>query len=412
MSIFVADKYWKYFKTLLIVYAFYSLHCWPFFSASDMVMKFVFLVFLLPFVSKPYWEMNPQRTRIAVILEILLLYVAGLGNINLYIFTIIGSLPLICLVFLKEEYLVDLLSFFQKILVPILALGTVFWIAHLFGYDLPYEDIEYGVKEDSDGNLVAQYTFENHYIYLVNTSWMLNLNSEIPTYFRFCSIFLEPGYTAILVMYLLFINQFDVKDRRNQVYLLTLVLTLSLAGYLMTLFAFIAHKLQTSTRRIYVLVGLSIFLTIGYFFFLNYNDGHNAINEAVIERLQYDEENGIAGNNRTSEAMDDQFDAFLVSSDVIFGVRNSKLLEYGVGYKPYLVKNGIIGMVLFIMFLLYIAKIKNNYRSYILMILYLMMFARGQSSMFWVAVILVYMSGVMKSDEQVMQGDKRKLNIA
>lgn len=412
MSILVADKYWKYLKTLLIVYAFYSLHCWPFFSANDMVMKLVFLAFLLPFVSKTYWDTSPQRIRIAVVLEILLLYVAGSGNINLYIFTIIGSLPLVCLVLLKEEYLVDLFGFFQKILVPLLALGTVFWIAHLFGYDLPYEDVEYGVQEDSEGNLVAQYTFENHYIYLVNTSWMMNLNSEIPTYFRFCSIFLEPGYTAILVMYMLFINHFDLKDRRNQVYLLTLFLTLSLAGYVLTLFAYLAHRLQVSTKRISVLVGLGVFLILGYFFFTNYNGGHNAINEAIIERLQYDEAKGLAGNNRTSETLDAQFESFIVSTDVLFGVGKRQVIEYGVGYKPYLIKNGIIGMALFIMFLIYIAKIKDNYRSYILMILYLMMFARGESSMFWVAVVLIYMSGVIKSDEQVIQSDKTKLNIA
>lgn len=394
-----SDKFWKYLKALLIIYAFYSLHCWPFFSANDMNMRFAFIGLLLPCMSRPYWNTSAKRINIVIVLEILLMYVAGLGNFNRYLFAIIGSAPLVSLILLKEEYIKDLFETFQKVLVPILGLGAVFWIAHLFGYDLPYQDITYGVKENSHGELVDQYTFHNHYLYLVNVSWMMNINATIPTYFRFSSIFLEPGYTAVLVMYLLYINHFDMKDRRNQVYLLTLLLTLSLAGFILTCLAFIAHKLQNSSKRVFSLAVIGLFLTFGYIFFTNYNGGHNAINETIIERLHYDEENGIAGNNRTSEAMDAQFDAFLASPDVIFGFRDKNLLEFGVGYKAYLLQNGLIGMILFIVYLLQIAKLKGNYRSYILMTLYLLMFARGHSSMFWAAVTLIYLAGVMKSDE-------------
>ena len=400
-----SDKFWKYLKALLIVYAFYSLHCWPFFNVNDMNMKLAFIGLLLPCLNRPYWNTSAKRIHIIIVLEILLLYVAGLGNFNRYLFAIVGSVPLISLILLKEEYLKDLFETFQKVLAPILGLGALFWIAHLFGYDLPYQNISFGVRETSQGDLVDQYTFQNHYLYLVNISWMMDINANIPSYFRFSSIFLEPGYTAVLVMYLLYLNHFEFKYRRNQVYLLTLLLTLSLAGFILTLFAFIAHKLQNSSKRVTTLVGIGLLLTFGYIFFTNYNGGHNAINETIIERLQYDEENRFVGNNRTSEAMDAQFDAFLVSPDIIFGLRDKNLLEFGVGYKAYLLMNGIIGMILFIVYLLQIAKLKGNFRSYVLMTLYLLMFARGHSSMFWAAVTLIYMAGVMKSDEVKISKD-------
>ena len=118
----------------------------------------------------------------------------------LYIFSFIGSLPLLTLVLLKEDCLIDLYDTFQKVLAPILGLGALAWIAHLLGYDLPYQDISFGGVENSHGELVAQYTFQNHYLYLANTSWMMNVNADIPAYFRFSSIFLEPGYTAIFII--------------------------------------------------------------------------------------------------------------------------------------------------------------------------------------------------------------------
>ena len=73
-----------------------------------------------------------------------------------------------------------------------------------------------------------QYYFENHYLYLADKTWFIRPFSDIPSFVRFNSIFLEPGYLAIFMMFLLFINKFDLKDHRNKVYLVTLILTLSL----------------------------------------------------------------------------------------------------------------------------------------------------------------------------------------
>ena len=149
------------------------------------------------------------------------------------------------------------------------------------------------------------------------------------------------------------------------------------------------------------MVGIGLSLFVAYYFFSEYNGGKNVINEAIISRLEVDEEKGIAGNNRTSEAMDEQYVSFLASPDIVFGLRDRKKLEFGVGYKAYLLKNGLIGMILFIVFLLWIARLKNNYRSFVLMALYLLMFARGEGTMFYTAFIMVYLVGVLKSTNEI-----------
>lgn len=402
-QVIIKDRHWFLYKIVLLIMVFYSLNCWLFFEVNSMMMNFIFLGISIPFFMKPsMWNLSRSRKQIAIILVLLKLYVAGIGNINLYIATFIDSLPLLVVVLLHKEYLEDLFDTFQNVLSIILGLGAAFWILHLIGYDfLPSQDIAFGTKEDYGGNLVDQYYFENHYLYLVDKTWFIRPFSDIPSFVRFNSIFLEPGYLAILMMFLLFINKFDLKDHRNKVYLVTLILTLSLAGFIMTILAFIAHKMQYSRKRISILVGIGLSLFVAYSFFSEYNEGKNVINEAIISRLEVDKDKGIAGNNRTSEAMDEQYTSFLASPDVVFGLRKSNMLEFGVGYKAYLLKNGLIGMVLFIVFLLWIARLKNNYRSFVLMALYLLMFARGEGTMFYTAFIMVYLVGVLKSTHEI-----------
>lgn len=397
----ISSKIWIYLKFVLVVYAFYSLICWPFFSINRNLLSYAFSALVLPaFINPNLLALNQKRGGIVVLFLVMMVWTAGLGNINLYVHKIITSLPLVVLLLLKEDCILDLLKSFEMVFFVIVALGTVFWILHLFGIDLPYQDVTFGEKEQANGMIGAQYYFQNHYLYLVNTRWMMNDYSTIPTFFRFCSIFLEPGYFAILLMFLLYLNKFNMKDYRNWVYLIALLLTLSLAGFIMTLLAFVAHKLETSKRKISILISISLFLFVGYFFFPRYNGGNNAINELIIERLKVDEEKGIAGNNRTSAELDDQYKALLSSADVLFGVRKSDLLEYGVGYKAYIVKDGLIGLALFIIFLLKIARIGGNYRSFVLMALYLLMFARGHGTMFYLAFILVYMAGIIESKQE------------
>lgn len=404
-NIYLNTKSWRYFKILLLVFVFYSLNCWPFFSANAMTMRFAYLFLAIPFFLKTrFWDTNQRRVSVAILLAVLYVYCSGTGNLNMYIFALMGVLPLTSIVLLKDEYLMDLLESFQKILYPLLALGAVFWILHLVGYDLPSTEVTFGTALDSKGNVEAQYYFSNHYLYLVNNSALMRWNADIPSFFRFSSIFIEPGYFAILLTFLLFINKFDMKDKRNIVYIVSLVLTLSLAGFIMSLFAYVANRLELSRKRVSTLVSIGVFFTIAYLFFSNYNDGNNAINEAIISRLEVDEEKGIAGNNRTSEALDDQFAALWTSSDLLFGISARDQIEFGVGYKAFMMKNGLFGLVLFLWFLTAVARRAGNYRSWILFTLFALMFARGDGTMFYVAFILIYMAGVTLSKYETNNG--------
>ena len=329
-------------------------------------------------------------------------YVADkVDSINMVIYTICNSLPIITLVLLKKGYLLNLFESFQNILSLVLTVSAFFWILHLIGIDLPYTELYYGEKEGVGGAMVDMYYFHNHYLYLVDQSWMMDLiEGNIPSFLRFSSVFLEPGYLAILMCFLLFINEFNFKDKRNIVYLITLLLTISLAGLIMGLFAYIAHILRTTNYRLLALVGVFVLALGFYAFFSTYNNGNNIVNEMLLSRLELDQEKGIVGNNRTSSDLDLQFKQTLESTDIVFGIGDSTKLAYGVGYKPFIIKNGLFGLFLFLFYIIGISRTYRSYRSTILCILYILMFYRGHVTMFWSSFMLVYIAGVLQTQFQ------------
>ena len=372
------------------------------------VVIFVLSVFYFSYA--PFWtSKDNNRIFAAVLLVFLFLYQAE-GNLNAYILKFMQTFAIIPLIFLKTKYLNDLLEKFQKVITVIIAISLAFWLLHLVGINPPSTSITYGTVDRGQG-IEDQYLFDNHYVFLVNQSWMLKSFAVVPDFLRFSSIFLEPGYLAILMVFLLFINGFQFKERRNQLYIATIIATVSLAGFLMGVFAYIAHRVQYTKRGVLSVSLLLLVSFSSYHFFKDYNGGRNFINEGIIERLEVDESKGIAGNNRTTEYFDNQFDTYLKTSDLLGGIGAKKVKDIGgvnVGYKTYVMSYGIIGLILFLSYLMVIARIWKGYRSLIMFILYVLMFIRGHGPIFWTGFMLVYVCGLAQAKYNSMTYEKNR----
>jgi len=398
------DSRWRFYSAILIVQAFYSLHAWFLWGLSERMVSIVMFLLAGWFLfTSPFWDFkNSKKLLAAVLLILIYIYrtIINEGNFNYYLFEIMSSFTIIPIILLKSKYQLDLLNKFQNTLSIVLLVSLVFWVGHLLGIDLPSTSLTFGTIERV-GGIDDQYTFANHYLYLVNQGSLFNDSGFLPSFMRFSSVFLEPGYLSIIIVFLLFINGFDLRDKRNIIYLLTIIATVSLAGYLMIIIAYIAHVLQKSRNRWLSLVGFFLLIIISSAFFKEYNGGNNFINKGIIERLEYDQVTGnIAGYNRTTENFDYAFDRFWGSANIVtgYGEERQKAIDSGgVGYKIYLMQYGLIGLFLFILYLVLIAKVGNNYRSYILLLLYIIMFARGHGTMFYSAFMLTYICGVAQT---------------
>ena len=191
---------------------------------------------------------------------------------------------------------------------------------------------------------------------------------------RFHSIFLEPGFIGSMLSFLLFAIKYNFSKWYNKVLLVALLFSLSLAGYMMTFIGYIIYLLVEgkSLRKIVV---FSILMSIAYMVSIDYNNGDNLVNRSIIERLQPDEEKGIAGNNRTGEGTEFYYKQAIKNGDIWLGLGVEKVSQInggssssagydtnirGAGYKVYFVTRGVISALFFLAFYYLMAKACNR----------------------------------------------------
>lgn len=198
------------------------------------------------------------------------------------------------------------------------------------------------------------YILENHIFYVKNPDAGI----------RFCSYFCEPGHLATIMSLFLLCSRCDIKDWRTKVILFAIILTMSLAGYVITGLAFFAKSITAGNfRKIAknILGFFVLFLIIIVFF--DIIGKYAILDELIFQRLVFDSEAGrLSGDNRVSYATD----LFLATLDLktFFwgGIDIEKNDLAGTGVKMYVLQFGIIGV--FATFLLYYMILKTRFSKY------------------------------------------------
>lgn len=198
------------------------------------------------------------------------------------------------------------------------------------------------------------YILENHIFYMKNPDAGI----------RFCSYFCEPGHLATIMSLFLLCSRCDIKDWRTKVILFAIILTMSLAGYVITCLAFFAKAITAGNFRKIVkntIVFFVLFLIIIVFF--DIIGKYAILDELIFQRLVFDSEAGrLSGDNRVSYATD-QFLATLDLKTLFWGgIDIEKNDLAGTGVKMYVLQFGIIGV--FATFLLYYKILKTRFSQY------------------------------------------------
>lgn len=139
----------------------------------------------------------------------------------------------------------------------------------------------------------------------------------------FCGFTFEAGYISLLLVILLTINEYDFARKRNWVYLAALLCTLSLGGYLMGTIGYVMQRTlkQKSLKKSLVILSCIIVALAGIVIFaFSYNGGNNILVEEILNRLMFDEELGIVGNNRENVVARELFDYYFYSDKVWLGI--------------------------------------------------------------------------------------------
>lgn len=410
-----ADSSLALYKYGMLLIALQSFGCWLFWAVDNLVIAFFFLVISVVFVGmhKDWKDLTPRmnRSHFFFYLIALLLYSVG-NNIIGWLRIIMIVWPLYVVFVLNSKYKVHLLFFFRKALFILVSVSLLAWILYLFGINLPHTTVYYGQTAGS-----YHYIYENYFFFLQNISSAKAL--LIP---RFCSVFIEPGYLGCLMAILIYQGnyKFGKGYYENWIFLIALLFTLSLAGWLLLILGYLINKMRSfkSVMTSFFAIAIIVFIIIPYI--QRFNNGFNYINEAIFDRLEFDETRGtISGYNRSSEDLDQSFwTSFVYSSDLFLGNKNyiesvSDRADNEVSWTAYIINNGLLAFVFLVIYYFYPAiKCKKNRIEYWgLSLLFFLIFCQTIHMTHSIMYVSLFVFSINAIRKNTFAGDIERLTI-
>jgi hypothetical protein len=347
------------------------------FIAGALVSTFYYLA------NRNHFEITKKK----LYLDLLLIAAIGWCNISANLNGAIGQFCLLLIILLlintKEDLKADILKFITNGMAILLGISLIFYILFLIEVPLPSTPLR-------DSNL--GYGGLNYYGFIFIT------NEDIFGYYRFKSIFAEPGHLTMGLIPLLFANRLNLRNKSVLVLFIAELFTLSLAGYITLMSSIVLYSFPRSinSRPAKLLLIFFIFFSV---YIIGNLDEKTVINQAIVERLKFTRSEGIIkGYNRTTAQTDLFYNRFIKSSDLLTGTDYQKNITYltgSTGFKVYMIRFGLIGTILVILFYLTYAL---SYRKYevlgLFLIIMVLLFQNGYP--FWFAVIFGYILGVSK----------------
>lgn len=225
------------------------------------------------------------------------------------VISILKNLPLLTLFMLKKEDLSLLAANIVKCFSFIISISICLFFLKQIGFHLPiFEHTVYN-----------QYEIINYYYFYADA---------VRYGIKFSGIALEPGFFSVLCISMLTLNEFDFKKKSSYVFVLAILCSLSLEGYVLLVlgYAFFSFSKGENIRYAITYLVLAVFVIVFLVIYvLNYEGGNNIIAQTVFERMMFDKELGIVGNNRENDLGEQVLDMYFYSDNVWWGIGQEKL---------------------------------------------------------------------------------------
>lgn len=308
----------------------------------DMALSLVGFVLMQPQCS---YQITFPKIWASLFLCFAAMYTMHGGNITGYFAQLCMVLIPIQIIFLKQEYQLNLFETLSKWYAILLVASVIWWTLWLLGVSLP--------------NVTQKLSWQiNDYGYLNQNYFLFRNEVNLSPYitpvdlYRFNGFFLEPGHTGTITSLFLFANRFDFKKKTNIVYLIIIIITFSAATYVLTILGYFLYKFSNRPSKIVLPL---ILVILGVAVISSYNGGDNIINEYIIGKITR-EQGAVEG--RFSNQTQLIWDKVLANGDLFFGLGTIQLVG-SAGYKVFLIMNGLLGAFLTIMAYWFI--LRSNY---------------------------------------------------
>lgn len=310
------------------------------------------------------------------------------GNLNAYIGITLLIIPFFFLVFLKKRYKEIILRTFDKVFSIILLISLLAWCLHLIKVPLPHFSFQW-----------KSYFFDNYYLFI-------RIADVISFYAfpRFQFIFTEPGYFACLCVFMIYLRGYNFKQWQTIVYLIALILTFSLSGYILFFLGLIPFFITKKQGKSKYIVIFSILIIA--FFFLVMQEQDNVFSSMFAYRLKF--ENGtMSGYNRTTGGFEHWWTSyFLQDGNIWWG--NNEIIErkfagedmIGVDLRVYIARFGIIPLIFYFGSMFTYYRANKTHLGFFFFILFAIFYYRGYTVMYYMGFPMLYIMGIQLLNKQ------------
>lgn len=379
-----------------------SMHAW-FFLVVDNIALAIFESMLIILM---FAYLNNNRTTSSksnlYLIAALSLFCVGLFNRSGTAISIVGTALVISIMYLlmrfPQDAKIEILRFTTKWFSQLLLVSVVAWLLH-FVTPLPIFGTVHYLDETGGGSI--------NYLFFTELAGSADI--------RFKSVFLEPGHVSSVAAFFVIANRFDFKNKYVRLLFLEIIPTFGLAGYMLLAIGYLFYSIERGRVGSFMkrLIPMALLVGVAVYFFSSYRGGDNLFNQLILERMTYDEERYIAGNDRSNDVVDMAFDRAWNDGSIVAGLSKDEyrnMLNRGAiaaGAKPYMLEHGLIGtFFLFLGYFLICRTSKYKRWAALLFLVYAISFLQ-RTYFFWAGYYIPYICGLVLPSLQDIKNKKQ-----
>lgn len=313
----------------------------PWFVWDNPAILYILLLFFI-LTRLPFARRINKKHCVLLILCFILYTVVDVPHINdakrfvEYIFRHFICTSLVILLLSEEK--ASLVKIFINFYAGVLLFSTIIYVLVILG--MPIYSYQVSINDP-------------YYSWGFSNSLFLILPITSFPFPRFQSIFLEPGHLGMISSLMLYMIRYNMRSWQGIIIFLSSLLSMSLAAYMLLFLGMVIYKLSFGNllKTITFLLMILMTCTMAYNFFPN-----SYFSQAILLRLEYDEDKGFKGNNRISEDFEYYYNnKFYKTEHVLLGIGGDNISTIsGEGgnssYKVFIVQYGILGLVVLSVF--------------------------------------------------------------
>lgn len=383
----------NFFGFFLALIALESMHAWFLIENSQIIYALSMLcLILLSLTTGKRYQLRSFSLLAIIVYMIYSFRVVDYSSLNSLLGSAIRIIILGYVILLREEYKVLLFKKFVSIYVFVIFIGMPFWILDILTNSIPH--FEYKVNS-------INADFSNSILFMSF--------ADSNNFYRYMSVFLEPGHLGMISSLILFTMKYNFKNNKVKILAFSIFVSFSAAAYVISVLGYFLYLQNNNLiynfrQKLFRLSFFILFFLVFLISAFTYSDG------VLLSKI-----NSVLGVNFMDVRLSSDFKRFYDAASyetLLYGIGNKEYMEIfskggSAGYKVFIIKYGLINLAILSFFYILIFLQYRERVIFFLLILYIVSFTQRAYAM-WEIQILIFVLGSSYLTFEINKGSIHK----